>query len=152
MSHIVPLLSIVHSQAMEPQPQDKVYCDQDILSPKTLALENQQLHADLASLSQRFEYQANVNFELESQIKGMQAENEILLDALEEDHESLPLLTTPTEPGSMNGYWEQEYRLLKEKIRHVEKNAIDKDCEIEAAQLQNEKLLNELLCKCKQSL
>jgi len=147
MSKIVPLLSIVHSQVNEPQPQDKVYSDQDMLSPKTVALENQQLHTELASLSQRFEYQANVNFELESQIKGMQAENEILLNALEENDESLPLLTTPTEPGSMNGYWEQEYRLLRERIRHIEQSVIDKDEQLKAEKHQNELLLNELLAK-----
>ncbi len=129
MSKIVPLLSIVHSQVNEPQPQDKVYSDQDMLSPKTVALENQQLHTELASLSQRFEYQANVNFELESQIKGMQAENEILLNALEENDESLPLL------------------LLRERIRHIEQSVIDKDEQLKNEKQQNELLLNELLAK-----
>ena len=147
MSNIVPLLSIVHSQAKEPQPQDKVYSDQDLLSPKTLALENQQLHKDLASLNQQIEYQSNRNFDLESQVKGMQAENEILLNALDDDDDSVPLLTTPTEPGSMNGYWEQEYRLLRERIRHIEQSVIDKDEQLKNEKQQNELLLNELLAK-----
>ena len=117
-----------------------------------LVAENLKLIKEVKTLKKNLKVQLGVSEHLKGQVNEITIENEILLNALKDDEVEVPLLTTPTQPGSMNGYWEQEYRLLKEKIRHVEKNAIDKDCEIEAAQLQNEKLLNELLCKSKQSL
>ena len=124
----------------------KVAVQQDLVA------ENLKLSKEIKILKKALKAQLGVSEQLKGKVHEVKIENEILLNALKDDEVEVPLLTTPTQPGSMNGYWEQEYRLLKEKIRHVEKNAIDKDCEIEAAQLQNEKLLNELLCKSKQSL
>lgn len=114
-----------------------------------LVAENLKLIKEVKTLKKNLKVQLGVSEHLKGQVNEITIENEILLNALKDDEVEVPLLTTPTQPGSMNGYWEQEYRLLKEKIRHVEQSAIDKDCEIEAAQLQNEKLLNELLCKTK---
>ncbi len=117
-----------------------------------LVAENLKLAKEVKILKKALKAQLRVSEKLKGDVHEVKIENEILLNALKDDEVEVPLLTTPTQPGSMNGYWEQEYRLLKEKIRDVEKNAVDKDSEIEAAQLQNEKLLNELLCKSKKSL
>ena len=119
---------------------------------KDLVAENLKLMKHIKGLKKQQKIQASMNEELKAQLKEVQTENEILLNALKDDEVEVPLLTTPTQPGSMNGYWEQEYRLLKEKIRHVEQSSVDKDQEIEQAQAQNEKLLNELLAKSKPSL
>ena len=117
-----------------------------------LVTENLKLIKENKSLRKKLKAQVDISSTLKAQVKETQTENEILLNALGDDEMEVPLLTTPTLPGSMNGYWEQEYRLLKEKIRHVEQSVLDKDTEIEAAQSQNEKLLNELLSKPKMSL
>jgi len=117
-----------------------------------LVTENLKLIKEIKSLRKKLKAQVDISSTLKAQVKETQTENEILLNALGDDEMEVPLLTTPTLPGSMNGYWEQEYRLLKEKIRHVEQSVLDKDTEIEAAQSQNEKLLNELLSKPKMSL
>ncbi len=134
--------NIVNIASVKSQPQKARTAVQE-----KLVAENLKLIKEIKILRKNLKAQAEISNLFKAQVKEIETENEILLNALGDDDIEVPLLTTPTLPGSMNGYWEQEYRLLKEKIRHVEQSVLDKDTEIEAAQSQNEKLLNELLSK-----
>ncbi len=144
MTKVIQLHKVENSESVKAQvqAQDVVYIERE-----SLALKNRQLSKDLTALKERLEFQANLNHELKVDVKEVKAENEILLSALEDDYDPVPLLTTPTQPGSMNGYWEQEYLLLGEKIRVMEQTLLAKDKELQAERNQNELLLNELLIK-----
>ena len=142
MTKIVQLHKAQSAGANKAQVQESALADN-----KSPVVDIQKMTKLVISLKKRLEFQANLNRELKSQVKEVQAENDILLGALEDDSVSVPLLTTPIEPGSMNGYWEQEYQLFREQIRVLEETLVSKDSELKAEKDQNELLLNELLTK-----
>ncbi len=141
MTEIIQLHNYTDSTFVERKTQEAEAVEQEFL-----AMENEELTKQVSSLESHLEQQASLNLELKSQVKEVQAENEILLGALQEDV-AVPLLTTPTQAGAVNGYWEQEYCLLKEKIRHMEAVLAEKETELHAANSETENLLNELLAK-----
>jgi len=107
------------------------------------------------ALEANLESQSYLSVSLKSQLKELQVENDILLDALEANEEhGLPVMLNqvvspaPQAPSAAHSrYWEQEYSLLKEKIRHMEQLLADKDKALQQASGQNQQLLNELLAK-----
>ncbi len=120
-----------------------------------LALENQQLLSEVLGLEGNLESQALISASLKGQVKELQVENDILLDALESnDIEELPVMLTDVvgaaakpDVASQSHYWEQEYSVLKDKIRYMEEMLAQKDKALNQAGQQNEQLLNELLAK-----
>ncbi len=124
-------------------------------SQDDMALENQQLLAEVMALEANLESQSYLSVSLKSQLKELQVENDILLDALEANEEhGLPVMLNqvvspaPQAPSAAHShYWEQEYSLLKDKIRHMEQLLVDKDKALQQASGQNQQLLNELLAK-----
>lgn len=120
-----------------------------------LALENQQLLAEVMGLEANLESQSYLTVSLRSQLKELQVENEILLDALEAtEADELPVMVTnvvtsapQTDSAAQSHYWEKEYSALKDKIRHMEQVLAEKDQALQHACDQNEQLLNELLAK-----
>jgi len=120
-----------------------------------MALENQQLLAEVMALEANLESQSYLSVNLKSQLKELQVENDILLDALEANEvDELPVMLTDVvnpspQPHSaaQSHYWEQEYSMLKDKIRHMEQALAGKDQALQQASAQNEQLLNELLAK-----
>ncbi len=120
-----------------------------------LALENQQLLSEVLGLEGNLESQTLLSASLKGQVKELQVENDILLNALESfDAEDLPVMLTDVvgatatpDLSSQSHYWEQEYSVLKDKIRHMEEMLAQKDQALKLAGQQNEQLLNELLAK-----
>ncbi len=133
----------------------------DLLQTKQddLASENQQQLLEIMNLESSLETQTLMGLNLKSQLKELQVENEILLDALE-SHELDEFVVTLTdvvkEPviesvkidkPQQSAYWEKEYSALKGKIRDMELTLKQKDVSFQALHTQNEQLLNELLAK-----
>ncbi len=124
-----------------------------------LASENQQQLLEIMNLESSLETQALLGINLKSQVKELQVENEILLDALEShdlDDFVVTLTDTVKEPVNeivkkdepqQSAYWEKEYSVLKDKIRDMEQALKDKDHSFQNLHDQNEQLLNELLAK-----
>ncbi len=120
-----------------------------------LALENQQLLSEVLGLEGNLESQSLIAASLKAQVKELQVENDILLNALENNElEDLPVMLTdvvaaetrPDAPSHAH-YWEQEYSVLKDKIRYMEEMLAQKGHALTQANQQNEQLLNELLAK-----
>ncbi len=120
-----------------------------------LAMENQQLLSEVMGLEANLESQSYLSVSLKSQLKELQVENDILLDALEDfEHDELPVMLTDVvtpspqpDSAAQSHYWEKEYSALKDKIRHMEQALAEKDQALQQANGQNEQLLNELLAK-----
>ncbi len=143
MTEIIQLHNYMDSRFVERQTQEMESVEQEYL-----AMENQELAEQVNALKEHLESQASLNLELKSQVKEVYAENEILLGALQDEGDDVvPMLTSPIQPGNMNVYWEQEYSLLKDKIRQMEETLLGKEKEINSAHVQIENMLNELLAK-----
>ncbi len=120
-----------------------------------LALENQQLLSEVMTLEANLENQSYLTMSVKIQLKELQVENDILLDALEvNDADELPVMLTDVvspapqpDSAAQSHYWEQEYCGLKDKIRHMEQALANKDRTLQQVSAQNEQLLNELLAK-----
>ncbi len=129
----------------------------DLLQTKhdDFASENHQQLLEIMTLESSLETQTLMGLNLKSQLKELQVENEILLDALE-SHELDEFVVTLTDvvkdpvkidEPQQSAYWEKEYSALKDKIRDMELALKKKDVSFQQLHTQNEQLLNELLAK-----
>ncbi len=128
-----------------------------------ILLENHQLLAEVMKLEEQSESLHILNVNLRGQVKESQVENETLLQALMDEMKE-PSIDAPlllevvnvvetlkeekTESAAaMPAYWEKEYSVLKDKIRQMEVALEAKEKALANANVQTEKLLNELLAK-----
>ena len=135
---------------------EAVNCAKELLQDQHAAIiqENQKLLSEVMALEEKNASKDLLNMNLAGQVKELQAENTILLDALVQDDdffESKPKASVTELPKAASQldaqYWEAEYSALKDKIRNMEAALQAKEASLKQAHIQVEQLLNELLAK-----
>lgn len=135
---------------------DAVSCAKELLQDQYAAIihENQKLLSEVMELEEKNASKDLLNINLAGQVKELQAENAILLDALVQDDAffqaktNVSVIELPKETSKLDEhYWEKEYSGLKDKIRNMEAALQAKEASLKQANIQVEQLLNELLAK-----